>query len=235
MKTLLLLLIILGSAGREARATFPPTGRDACVTSLAAFGHGVAGGEPASAIPAGAWPALLLAQSSSIPSALQPSLIQFATFIGCVLALLMIAVLVTALLKNARDLRSKPEPTRLQQPITIQKVEEFVTVPTFNEKITEIGDRCEKLEKDFHDVLVDPKGYLHTFVHGVDGELKALYKAGEQREERLRLEIGAVDKRVNTLAENVGKAVGTMNESNKTLRTLSDELMKKALNAGGQA
>lgn len=53
---------------------------------------------------------------------------------------------VEAVLARIQEKKEEPHPTKLQQPITIQHVDQFVSVDHFNAKFTEIGHRLNSVE-----------------------------------------------------------------------------------------
>lgn len=86
--------------------------------------------------------------------------------------------------RRAKD-EAAAAPQRLAQPIVITHEKEYVTLPQFREKLSEIEKEQRAIRSTVDGVLVDPKGYLHKSIHDVRNGLQAVMDASGEMEHRL--------------------------------------------------
>lgn len=90
-----------------------------------------------------------------------------------------------ALVEKIRGKKSKPSPTHLAQPITIQHVDQFVKVTDFNQKFESIDRRFIGIELQIEKQVKATDVYMHDMRHEIRNELQTLTTAADARDEKL--------------------------------------------------
>ena len=172
-------------------------------------------------------------------SFLEPTALQFAVFIGCVLAALAMYVLFMAAVRGHRETWG-PHPTMPQELKDLRKeLEKFAPKETVDKIVAQLGSYVtdgrlqevlkalkqdeKQLREDFHGDITQLRVDVR---HDVRGELNAAGLEKFNFEERLREESQGLHERITTLAEAQGGLVGEVGEINKNVRLLLERSLR---------